>query len=240
MLIISFLGLILSSLNTHAEIKTMESCFSVEKREIKYFEKMARETGLKKKILIFSQIHGDEPQSGELAEAWVNRLEKIEPSNSWRIIPVLNPDGLVKKTRFNSNGVDLNRNFPTTDWESSAKMRWEKNEKSNPRRFPGKTGGSEPEVQCALAHIEEFKPDLIVSIHTPYGMFDFDGPLNKKLDTAHLLPWKRLGTFPGSLGRYMWDERKIPVLTIELKENSLIKNKKGFVDFQDLLSDLIP
>jgi hypothetical protein len=211
-----------------------------EKREIKHFEKLARETGLKKKILIFSQIHGDEPQAGELAEAWIRRLEKIEPSNSWRIIPLLNPDGLIKKSRYNINGVDLNRNFPTTDWETSAKIRWEKNEKSNLRRFPGKTGGSEPEVQCAIAHIEKFKPDLIVSIHTPYGMFDFDGPLNKKLNTQHLLPWKRLGTFPGSLGRYMWDERKIPVLTIELKESSLIRNQKGFVEFQDLLSDLIP
>lgn len=54
-----------------------------------------------------------------------------------------------------------------------------------------------------------------------------------------LLPWKRLGTFPGSLGRYLWDERGIPVLTIELKPEPIDKNLNGFLKLQDLLSDLL-
>lgn len=221
-----------------AQASGLASCVSVENRPITHFEKSAREGGLKKRILVIGQIHGDEPESGRLAQAWIERLQNIEPSNAWRIIPVLNPDGALKSTRFNINGVDLNRNFPTEDWNESALKRWQQNEKSDPRRFPGKTPGSEPEVKCAIEHINDFKPDLIVSVHTPYGLFDFDGPLHKKLDTK-LLPWKRLGTFPGSLGRYMWGERKVPVLTIELRPDSFT-NQKGFIEFQDLLSNLIP
>jgi hypothetical protein len=30
------------------------------------------------------------------------------------------------------------------------------------------------------------------------------------------LPWRALGNFPGSLGRFMWKDRQVPVLTIEL------------------------
>lgn len=30
------------------------------------------------------------------------------------------------------------------------------------------------------------------------------------------LPWRALGNFPGSLGRYMWRDYQIPVLTVEL------------------------
>ena len=174
-------------------LPSLPSCVSAEGRVISHFEKSAKESGLKKRILVFGQIHGDEGDAGKLAQAWIDRLQNLEPSNAWRIVPVLNPDGALKETRYNINGVDLNRNFPTFDWDEHAEKRWKQNEKSDPRRYPGKTAGSEPEVKCAIAQIEDFKPDLIVSVHTPYGLFDFDGPTNKKLETK-LLPWKRLGT----------------------------------------------
>jgi hypothetical protein len=194
---------------------------------------------LKKKILVVGAIHGDEPESIKLSKLWVERLRKIKnPSNFWRIIPEANPDGVKNKTRFNVRKVDLNRNFPTKDWDEDALIHWGKNQKSDLRRYPGPSAGSEIETQCMLSHLENFKPDLGVSIHTPYGQFDFDGPSNKKLKT-NLLPWKRIGTFPGSLGRYLWDERKIPVLTIELKPNSLDKDSLILLKLQDALSDLL-
>lgn len=213
-------------------------CFSSKNKKIEHYDFLARQDGTGKKILVFSGVHGDELPSLELAWAWIKRLEKIKtPSNSWRIIPLLNPDGFELKTRTNANGVDINRNFPTKDWNDQAISHWKNILKSAPRRYPGASSASEVETKCALYHIENYKPDLVISIHTPYGLFDFDGPKDKKIQT-HLLPWKRLGTFTGSLGRYLWDERGVPVLTIELKNNSLPKNFNQFVTLQDQLSTL--
>lgn len=207
------------------------ACLSREGRSIDHFQKAAREGGLGKRILVFGQIHGDEPEAGILVKKWIERLERLPSvSNHWRIVPELNPDGVLLRTRTNSVKVDLNRNFPTKDWELALK--------DNARRNPGPSAGSEPEVQCAIKHIEEFKPDVIVSIHTPYGLFDYDGPAQSHIKTS-ILPWRRLGTFPGSLGRYMWDERKVPVLTIEIKPSSFQKNLPELLRFQDLVTDLL-
>jgi hypothetical protein len=133
--------------------------------------------------------------------------------------------------------VDLNRNFPTKDWEKDAVNYWKKETKSNPRRFPGEKSGSEPETQCALKHIEDFKPDFIVSIHTPLKVLDYDGPKVRppKFD---YLPWKNLGHFPGSLGRYMWFERKVPVLTMEMKED-LPSSTTPLMQLQDIIGFLV-
>lgn len=213
----------------------LPSCLSTRGEVIEHFDFPARESGLKKRILVFAGIHGDEPEARALGRKWIERLSRIKtPSNFWRIVPELNPDGTKFNTRYNVNKVDLNRNFPTKDWDELALSQWRDKLKSNPRRYPGPSGGSELETQCVLRHIEDFKPDLVVSIHTPYGQLDFDGPADKKIKT-HLLPWKRLGTYPGSLGRYLWDEKNIPVLTIELRPGS----KHDFSQVQDQLSDLL-
>ena len=60
-----------------------------------------------------------------------------------------------------------------------------------------------------------FKPNLIVSIHAPYGVLDFDGPSvpPSKLGRLYL---DQVGIFPGSLGNYGGVHKGIPVVTIEL------------------------
>jgi protein MpaA len=188
-------------------------------------------------VLVFSLIHGDETPAGSVGRFWIERLETISPRNNWRVVPVLNPDGLEAKTRTNANKVDVNRNFPTLDWNDKAKAYWKKDSKSNPRRFPGDVAASEPETQCALKHIEDFKPDFVVSIHTPLKVLDYDGPKIRppKFD---YLPWKSLGHYPGSLGRYMWFERKIPVLTMELKED-VPNSNEPWLKLQDIIGFLV-
>ena len=64
-----------------------------------------------------------------------------------------------------------------------------------------------------------FKPHLIVAIHAPYGVLDFDGPSvpPSKLGRLYL---DQVGIFPGSLGNYGGVHKGIPVVTIELP-NSL-------------------
>jgi hypothetical protein len=50
---------------------------------------------------------------------------------------------------------------PTKDWLEQAEKHWKATTKSDPRRFPGEKPASEPEVQCAVSHIKEFKPDYL-------------------------------------------------------------------------------
>ncbi len=221
-----------------AKAAQLESCVSEKGVRIFHYDRAARATEKEpKKILVFALVHGDEFPSGSVARSWIERLGLIEPRNSWRVVPILNPDGLKNKTRMNANGVDVNRNFPTKDWDEKALKYWEKETKKDPRRYPGKSAASEKETICALAHIDDFQPDLILSIHTPYGVLDFDGP---KIAPPNFprIPWKNLGNYPGSLGRYMWVDKSKPTLTIELHGKGVVEKLEEFDRLQDITGDI--
>ena len=218
-----------------AKVQVLDGCTSVNGTPIVHFEKSGYDKN-KKRILVFSLIHGDETGAGSLVRYWLERLNEIDPRNDWRIVPVLNPDGFKAKTRTNANNVDLNRNFPTRDWNELAALYWKKQTSSNPRRFPGSVAGGEPEVKCAMKHIEDYKPEFVVSIHTPLAVLDFDGPKVKPPSFSYL-PWKSLGNFPGSLGRFMWVERNTPVLTAELRP-TMPPSFETFDRLQDVLGEL--
>lgn len=213
--------------------RVLDGCTSLEGRNIFHYDRLGK-VEKPQRILAKALIHGDEIPSGTVGRAWMARLESIDPRNSWRVIPIANPDGLKRRTRYNSRGVDLNRNFPTDDWDSQAIKYWKARQKSDPRRYPGSSPGSEPETKCLLKHFEDFKPDFIISIHTPLGVLDFDGPKLKNPPRFSPLPWISLGNFPGSLGRYMWRDRNVPVLTIELKGEKGIKTLEEFDRLQDI------
>lgn len=221
-----------------SQAKMLDGCTSEKGERIFHYDKAAKE-GEKdsKRILVFSLVHGDEFPSGSVARSWMERLTTIEPRNHWRVVPILNPDGLKAKTRYNANGVDINRNFPTKDWDEKALQYWEKHTKKDKRRYPGASAASEKETRCAIAHIDDFNPDLILSIHTPYGVLDFDGPKIPPPNFPHI-PWKSLGNYPGSLGRYMWVDRSKPTLTIELHGNKVAEKLEKFDRLQDITGDI--
>ena len=180
-----------------------------------------------KRVLMIGGIHGDELTSVSITFQWMRRLEKEkEQPFHWRVIPSSNPDGLLARpsTRTNANGVDLNRNFPTQDWDSKAQAYWLKRAYKDPRRYPGKTPASEVETRWLLEQIESFKPDAIVSIHAPYGVLDYDGPENppppKQFGYLRLQP---LGVYPGSLGNYGYS-LGVPVITLELQSAGSMPN----------------
>lgn len=215
-----------------SKAKVIDGCSSVRNIPIYHVDATSQAT-TPQRVLVFALIHGDEKDSGSVARQWMIRLANIQSRSSWRIVPVLNPDGLKDNTRTNANGIDINRNFPSKDWEQSAGPYWETKAKKDQRRFPGKEAGSEPETQCAMKHIEDFKPDFIISMHTPYGVLDFDGP-QVAFPNFQSLPWVSLGTFPGSLGRYMWVDKKVPVLTIELKDGRILQDVSQVEFLQDM------
>ena len=169
------------------------------------------------RVLVIGAIHGDELSSASVALHWIGLAEATPAQTHWRFVPALNPDGLMNHPprRVNAHGVDLNRNFPTPHWERDAAVYWEKRTGKDPRRWPGPKPLSEPETRFMHEQIQSFKPDLIVSIHAPYGVLDFDGPSvpPSKLGRLYL---DQVGIFPGSLGNYGGVHKGVPVVTIEL------------------------
>lgn len=180
---------------------------------------------LRVRVLVLGAIHGDELSSASVALHWIQLAEQMAAPWSqaihWRFVPALNPDGLLSTPprRVNANGVDLNRNFPTPNWERDARVYWEKRTRKDPRRWPGPKPLSEPESAFLHSEMQRFKPNLIVSIHAPYGVLDFDGPSvpPSKLGRLYL---DQVGIFPGSLGNYGGVHKGVPVVTIELPNST--------------------
>lgn len=214
------------------KVKILPGCESVNGDPVFHYDKDG-ESSDSKRVLAISLIHGDEIPAGSVTRAWMSRLENISPRNKWRLIPIANPDGVKQRTRVNTNGVDINRNFPSHDWDELALKYWKTKKGSEPRRYPGPSAASEIETRCLMKHLEEFKPDFIISVHTPLGVLDFDGPKVRN-PNFRPLPWVSLGNFPGSLGRYMWVDRKVPVLTIELKGSEGLRKLEEFDHLQDI------
>lgn len=186
---------------------------SVQARDILWRDIRPPEPELR--VLVIGAIHGDEPSSATLLFHWIPWAEQQGGDVHWRFVPVVNPDGVLRGTRVNANGVDLNRNFPTPGWETEAPKYWEQRTRKDPRRWPGPRPMSEPETQLVNYEIEGFKPHLIVSVHAPFGVLDFDGPTQPPRQLGRLF-LDQLGVYPGSLGNYGGVHRSVPVVTIEL------------------------
>jgi hypothetical protein len=170
------------------------------------------------RVLLFGGIHGDELSSVSIVFGWLQTLDQFHSGLfHWRIAPLVNPDGLLRRPaqRMNHRGVDLNRNFPSPNWQLEAPDYWIRRTSRNPRRYPGEAPLSEPESRWLHEQIETFKPAAIVAVHAPLHVLDYDGPLDppERLGPLHL---KQMGTYPGSLGRFAGVHLGLPVVTLEL------------------------
>ena len=205
--------------------------FSIKQRPLMIKDLLpVSETGDHFRVLLIGGIHGDEYSSISIVFKWLELFSHgaREGDFHWRIAPLANPDGLLDGTRAqrqNARGVDLNRNFPSGDWQDKAAQYWQANTGSNPRRFPGAAPASEPEVQWIVNQIEEFNPDVIISVHAPYHLLDFDGPAEapQRIGELHL---HQLGVYPGSLGNYAGLDKQIPVVTLELPSAGILPKEE--------------
>ncbi len=189
---------------------------SVEGRPILALEEGSGE----KTTIIFGGFHGDEMLGIELVHAYATYLNTVDHNligSRVLVIPVLNPDGLVRGTRTNAREVDINRNFPTENWTEAARAS---------RYNPGKEAASEPETQIAIELIDRYKPDRIVSVHIPLQAVNYDGPakdIAEKMALHTGYPVKAdIGyPTPGSFGTYAGKELGLPVITLELPSSTL-------------------
>ena len=194
------------------------------------------------RVLVIGGIHGDEYSSVSIMFKWMKILNRHHSGIiHWKFIPVSNPDGLFQRpaTRTNSNGIDLNRNFPSSDWNELALDYWRDRAYSAKRRYPGKQAASETEIQWLVKTIDEFNPNIVVSIHAPYELLDYDGPDNPPTRIGNLY-LSQLGIFPGSLGNYGGVDLQKPIVTLELPSAGIMpSNKEINTMWRDLVRWLI-
>ena len=165
-------------------------------------------------VLVIGVVHGDEPQG----EYLINEYLKGNKDSRLAFIPVLNPDGKELGVRVNANGVDLNRNFPTQNWEKT-----ERNE-----FFGGNSSASEVETKFLINLVEELKPKLILTLHAPFKVVNFDGPAKSiALMISDIIKYpveENIGyPTPGSFGTWAGVEKRIPTITLELDEEIPVK-----------------
>ncbi|MGA3208802.1 MAG: M14 family zinc carboxypeptidase [Syntrophales bacterium] len=197
-------------------------------------------------VLFLGSVHGDELPTVYLLlklAFYVKDNPSLFKDKCIVIAPLVNPDGFFAKPpkRVNANGIDINRNFPTKDWYADALRQWNRKHNGNRRYYPGKKPGSEQETLFQITLIKRYKPQKILSVHSPLGFYDFDGPssdldsLERWLDTISREtnhPLKKFGFFPGSLGNYAGHERNIFTLTLELPSSEPRKGSQFFDRFQ--------
>lgn len=246
-------------------MKILKKTYSKNNNEIVLIEQS--QSKFDKTVLIIGVVHGDEPQGKFLIENYLRESNPIKQDrlprflrnlaktaeciylflratrsnlcsdsncdnqkNKLLFIPCLNPDGLELNTRQNANGIDLNRNFPTINWERIEEKDY----------FGGEAPASEIETKFVIEIIEEFKPDVILTLHAPYKVVNYDGPakdIAEKISEIINYPATTdIGyPTPGSFGTYSGVERKIPTITLELDEeievNGLINPINKIFDY---------
>lgn len=162
------------------------------------------------RVYIVGGIHGDETEGRSALESV--KAQRIAGATV-RILRDLNPDGTAANRRENARAIDLNRNWPASNFQ------------------PGSSGGdaplSEPESRALHQDLQAFGPDVVVVLHSsPTGpMVNFDGPA-EALASAFVGAarpadpnWYVLSDMgyptPGSLGSWLGVDRRVPILTIE-------------------------
>lgn len=173
-------------------------------------------------ILVMASIHGDESETTVV----VSEALRCIPQGDLRAAVILcaNPDGIVRGTRGNAIGVDLNRNFPTANW-STDPVHY-KTRKSDPRDIalsPGSEPASEPETKALLSLIDELKPLAVVTLHSALACVDDAGDsiLGRRLAVASGLPLQaEIGyPTPGSMGTWA-SEQNLNLVTYEVEPAS--------------------
>ena len=137
--------------------------------------------GSGKHIMICGAIHGNEVGTTKLAREilrWFADNQDLYPQIRLSSIPCLNLDGYAEAKltpnylgggrigRCNGNGIDLNRNFPTRNFQPTANWNHGKFYSDETPQSAGAFGGSEPETKALMHTLTEEKPDLLIMYHS--------------------------------------------------------------------------
>lgn len=168
-------------------------------------------------IIVIGCFHGDEPQGKYLIEKYL----ETKADTNLMFIPCLNKYGFENCKRTNKNGVDLNRNFPTKNWGKTEYNDF----------YGGETPASEDETKFIIDLVEKVKPRLILTLHAPYKVVNYDGDardISEKISDIIGYPVEESIGYPtpGSFGTWAGVERNIPTITLELDEKANLESLK--------------
>lgn len=193
---------------------------SVEGRFLNYID-----SKLDCELLIIAGVHGEEADTTVALSRALRCISPDEISPRVAVILCANPDGLLLGTRGNANGVDLNRNFPTSDWkEGTTPCLWHADEKEALHISTGSKPASEPESRALITLIEALTPKQVLTLHGPLACVDDP-------DASSLGTWiaEKTGLplvsevgypTPGSMGTWA-GERELPWITWEFPAESI-------------------
>jgi protein MpaA len=210
---------------------------SVEGRPLELWSDPAGPNG----TLIIGGIHGDEPGSIDLVR------EFAPPgSNPVALLPLANPDGFVRASRYNARRVDINRN---------AGFHW----RTDSEEPAGDAPWSEPETRALRDFILSWRPAKIIALLWALGEIDADGVQSTTLaeamwnamSAAERMPYRLRVTeleqhqrrsqqidteCPGSLGRWAGygliypDDSRPAMITLELPYDASVARAEYLSD----------
>lgn len=182
-------------------------------------------------IVVLASIHGDEAETTIVVSEALRCIPRGDLQSA--VILCGNPDGMLRGTRGNARGVDLNRNFPTSNWTPEpVPYKSRANDARDIALSPGEAPSSEPETQALLSLLERLKPRAVISLHSALACVDDSGAshLGRRLADRCALPFlTEIGyPTPGSMGTWA-GEQGLNLVTLELEDASLYTLKDRHV-----------
>lgn len=182
-------------------------------------------------VLYIGAMHGNEQNSMVILQKWIAELDanpdSIPSGRTIVVIPNTNPDGVASNTRLNASGIDLNRNFPSDNWQTNVT---EPGGGGAMTTAGGPSSLSEPESKALANFVQAKQPRLLLTYHSYAGVVE----ANEAGDSVALaatyaakagyiaIPTSSIGnTFDysttGALEDWMKDDLGLPAFVIELQ-----------------------
>jgi len=190
-------------------------------------------------MLVVAGIHGEEPETTVALSSALRCLTAKALRSA--VVLSANPDGLARGMRANARGVDLNRNFPSSDWSTeSPTHKWTRDDPQDVTLSPGERPQSESETRALMDLIGRLEPRLVVALHAPLGCV-LDPTLSAPAHwlsgrTGLALREEVTSPTPGTLDTWVREATGADAITLELP---VISKDAALVQYLDVLVELL-
>jgi len=182
-------------------------------------------------VLYIAAMEGNEQNSAELLQQWIPNIDanpgKIPAGRTLVIIPQINPDGFAADTRLNAASIDLNRNFPASNWQTQVT---EPLANTVVTDDGGPSPLSAPESKALADFYAASRPRLTLTMHSHGGIVEANdagdsiaqGQKYALLASYKAIPTSAIGNFfnystTGAFEDWANDKLGLPVLEVELQ-----------------------